>query len=281
MDVSNEIINADYNVSPALFAGETRVLVRSIFNTIQGEMPFAGQPATFLRLGGCNRGAKADIGCAGCDTAFAVADSTYYEASELAQLIRDKMHEDNDGTPRLLVVTGGEPLLQSDALTLFFNLLGDLLSKSFFGDSPRVQFETNGDFDPQNLLRNVEVFQNETFDVYFVISPKSPFKKNPWWTSDGIWESGVFYIRRVINAEPNSVYNKVPKQIEELTSVWGSRVYLSPQTFYKPGSQQEEGDSRQHIDWQRTENAIKRAMDEAARLGCYVSLQAHAYANIR
>jgi organic radical activating enzyme len=44
---------------------DTTVMVKSIFNTIQGEGPFAGYPATFVRLAGCNFGAK-NIACSFC-----------------------------------------------------------------------------------------------------------------------------------------------------------------------------------------------------------------------
>ena len=38
--------------------------VNSIFYTIQGEGPFAGRPAIFIRLAGCN------LQCPGCDTEY-------------------------------------------------------------------------------------------------------------------------------------------------------------------------------------------------------------------
>lgn len=282
MDVSNEIINADYNVSPVMFASETRLLVRSLFNTIQGEMPFAGEPATFLRLGGCNRGAKLDIGCAGCDTSFRVDESEWYDAAEIAELVYHSLIKDNRLAPRLLVITGGEPILQADALIPFFNRLEELDADRYSGIAPlRVQFESNGDFDPRPMFRKVPSILDETITVFCVLSPKSPFKKNPWWLQEDVFVEGTFYIRRVVNGEVNSTYYDVPYQIRDIADVWGHHVYLSPQTFYKAGAKQEEGNSRDHIDWERTDAAVKRAVELASNLGCNVSFQVHAYLNIR
>ena len=64
-------INVDRNVSVRDYddydaAGLLRMT--SLFYTFQGEGPFAGFPAVFVRLAGCNIGAKQD--CKWCDTAF-------------------------------------------------------------------------------------------------------------------------------------------------------------------------------------------------------------------
>ncbi|WP_341758328.1 radical SAM protein [Candidatus Tisiphia endosymbiont of Ditula angustiorana] len=49
---------------PAIFNDGTSLEIKSIFKTIQGEGPFVGMPAVFIRLGGCN------LACNFCDTDF-------------------------------------------------------------------------------------------------------------------------------------------------------------------------------------------------------------------
>lgn len=65
------VIFPDTNISPKHFADAPAdaLLVRTMFPTLQGEGPFAGRPAIFIRLGGCNLGAK-DVGAPGCAWCF-------------------------------------------------------------------------------------------------------------------------------------------------------------------------------------------------------------------
>jgi len=70
------------------------------FYTIQGEGKFTGHPAYFIRLGGC------DVGCVWCD----VKES--WEAGKWPVLAIEKIVDDACFYPgRLVVITGGEPLL--------------------------------------------------------------------------------------------------------------------------------------------------------------------------
>lgn len=75
--------------------------VHSIFRTIQGEGPNAGLPAIFVRLADCN------LRCFWCDTEFAQGE--YIQVEELA---REIIHM-AEGAINLVVITGGEPLLQN------------------------------------------------------------------------------------------------------------------------------------------------------------------------
>ncbi len=54
-------INVDVAIGPAHYKGfreSQHVLVTSMFRTLQGEAPFTGHPAVFLRTAGCNYGKK-------------------------------------------------------------------------------------------------------------------------------------------------------------------------------------------------------------------------------
>ena len=94
--------------------------VKEIFLTLQGEGMQAGRRAVFLRFAGCNlwSGREADraaAACRFCDTDFVGTDGENggrYEAEDLAERVRALWGE---GDRPLVVVTGGEPMLQLDA----------------------------------------------------------------------------------------------------------------------------------------------------------------------
>lgn len=84
--------------------------------TIQGEGKLCGTPSLFVRLQGCNlrcRWATADGTVSVCDTAhtWAEAGGTTVEVSAVVRTIGL-----NIGAMRHVVITGGEPLLQPEAL---------------------------------------------------------------------------------------------------------------------------------------------------------------------
>src|ERR1700674_2053224 len=94
--------------------------VKEIFYTLQGEGMQAGRPAVFCRFAGCNlwSGREADRAtaiCKFCDTEFVGTDGTlggkYSDAASLAAQI-EALWPTPDHTNRLVVLTGGEPLLQ-------------------------------------------------------------------------------------------------------------------------------------------------------------------------
>ncbi len=97
-----------------------------IFKTLQGEGRFAGYPAIFIRLGGCN------LQCDFCDTEFDNYDNFLLE--EIIENIEDLAIKDQNNKIKLIVLTGGEPLRQN-----IENLVKALLKLGFL-----VQIETNG-----------------------------------------------------------------------------------------------------------------------------------------
>ena len=116
--------------------------VKEIFYTLQGEGAQAGTPAVFCRLAGCNlwtgrESERASAVCRFCDTDFVGTDGTlggkYAQADELASQIEAQWPA-NDRAHRLVVLTGGEPLLQVDAA-----LIDALHIRGF-----RIAVETNG-----------------------------------------------------------------------------------------------------------------------------------------
>lgn len=77
--------------------------VQSIFPTIQGEGPYSGYPALFIRLHGCN------LRCRFCDTDFE-SKPTMVGIDSLLFLAQE--YTAKRAFP-LVVITGGEPLLQN------------------------------------------------------------------------------------------------------------------------------------------------------------------------
>ena len=113
--------------------------VKEIFLTLQGEGMQAGRRAVFLRFAGCNlwTGREQDretAQCRFCDTDFVGTDGENggrYEAAALADKVATLWRE----APRkLVVVTGGEPLLQLDE-----KLIDALHARGF-----EIAVETNG-----------------------------------------------------------------------------------------------------------------------------------------
>lgn len=74
--------------------------VMESFHTIQGEGLYSGQAAYFIRLGGC------DVGCTWCD----VKESWDANAHPMRD-VEGIVAEASEGTARIAVITGGEPLM--------------------------------------------------------------------------------------------------------------------------------------------------------------------------
>jgi len=113
--------------------------VKEIFLTLQGEGMQAGRRAVFLRFAGCNLWSgreqdRASADCTFCDTDFVGLDGDNggrYEAADLASRVDELWGQ---GNRRLVVVTGGEPLLQLDSA-----LIDTLHARGF-----AIAVETNG-----------------------------------------------------------------------------------------------------------------------------------------
>ncbi len=98
--------------------------ISEIFFSIQGESSYAGLPCIFIRLAGCN------LKCEYCDTAYA---QDLEQGCEMS--IEDIMHEVKKFKCNMVEITGGEPLIQDEAVLL----IKKLLAKKY-----KVLLETNG-----------------------------------------------------------------------------------------------------------------------------------------
>ena len=84
--------------------------VNEIFYSIQGESSFMGLPFAFIRLTACN------LRCTYCDTEYAFSEGNEKSVAEILEAIRVY-------PTRLVLVTGGEPMLQESVHDLFAELL--------------------------------------------------------------------------------------------------------------------------------------------------------------
>lgn len=119
----------------------TTYSAKEIFLTVQGEGGQAGRAAVFLRFAGCNLWSglerdRASAVCTFCDTDFVGVDGPGGGKFRSAEALADAVNAAWSGEPenRLVVCTGGEPLLQLDP-----PLIEALHARGF-----EIAVETNG-----------------------------------------------------------------------------------------------------------------------------------------
>jgi 7-carboxy-7-deazaguanine synthase len=113
--------------------------ITEIYASVQGETQYAGLPCTLVRTTGC------DLRCTYCDTAYA-----FYGGREMS--LDAIVAEVQRLGPRLVLLTGGEPMLQREIVALAERLLGE---------GYKVMIETSGahpvDVLPPEVVRVVDV----------------------------------------------------------------------------------------------------------------------------
>lgn len=210
-----KVINIDRNLSVRnydAFAVDERLLVTSHFETVQGEGPYAGCPALFIRLAGCNIGLKQD--CPFCDTYFEFATGRQWDHKAWNQAV---------GTSRmdLVVITGGEPLLQWATLRKFIAETYERLPQL------RFQIETNG------MLLTEEILDDMVeLGVAVVMSPKIGHKQSahrplPEWMSK-YWK--FIFLKYVVEDNALSPYYTVPQ--DAIDTMAAGHLYVSGITAY-------------------------------------------------
>ena len=100
------------------------LLINEIYLSLQGESTYAGLPCVFVRLTACN------LRCSYCDTAYAFKEGTKMSLGEIlakvGRLAEPFAKKSTSGVKLPLVeLTGGEPLLQPNALPLMEGLCND------------------------------------------------------------------------------------------------------------------------------------------------------------
>jgi 7-carboxy-7-deazaguanine synthase len=97
--------DTEHRLAPLRGKRPGELLVHEIYRSVQGESTFAGLPCVFVRLTACL------ARCVWCDTPHAFTEGT---ALSLEEVLRQVAAFDCP----LVELTGGEPLLQAEALTL-------------------------------------------------------------------------------------------------------------------------------------------------------------------
>jgi organic radical activating enzyme len=110
-----------------------------IFYSVQGEGSWSGTPSVFVRLAGCN------LACDFCDTDYAL--KFFASVDEVVAQVREL-----GGDCPMVILTGGEPLAQSETPALIAALRAD---------GRRVHIESNG-----------TIFTDLPTDVWLCVSPK-------------------------------------------------------------------------------------------------------------
>ena len=133
--------------------------VTEIFRSIQGESTYAGLPCIFVRLTGCN------LRCTWCDTAYAFHGGTRMSIDDVLGRVQElssgrghdsgtdaRMAGQLEKPISLVELTGGEPLLQPDAVGLAQRLMAENYT---------VLVETSGErfvgILPQQVVKIVDV----------------------------------------------------------------------------------------------------------------------------
>lgn len=220
---TNEIIGQKYfKDAPA-----KSLFVTSMFFTLQGEGPYAGMPALFIRLTKCN------LACSFCDTFFddgewmtfdEIRKKAYYTIVEYwknqGKSIPEWALPKGDVGPVfpdvVLVVTGGEPLLQKNLMDFLIEI------KDTFG---KMQIESNG-----------TVTQDVPEHVTLVCSPKCSEKNGvatKYLAPTKLILERANCLKFVMSADQGSPYNTVPAWAHEWKQTkLGNEIYCSPMNIY-------------------------------------------------
>jgi len=119
-----------------------KLRVVEVFESVQGEGPYQGYLCTFIRLHGCN------LRCKWCDTRYAINGS--YKVYTLETLLKMT----RKFRPKIVEVTGGEPLIQKATIPLLEELSRDYTTL----------LETNGSLNLEKV----------PYGVYNIVDVKPP-----------------------------------------------------------------------------------------------------------
>lgn len=197
---------------------DDRMFVTSMFYTLQGEGPYRGVPALFIRLAKCN------LNCSFCDTFFDNGDWLTFDQidTKITETIVAFYKTKNMEVPQwalerrmVLVMTGGEPMLQKKIGSFL-----ERMEKSFL----YTQIESNG-----------TIVQDIPKSTTLVVSPKCSEKNgtpNKYLTPKPEMLARADCLKFVMSADQNSPYSSVPQWAHEWAYETKKQVFVSPMNIY-------------------------------------------------
>tara|TARA_Y100001970_G_C14215701_1_gene849520 strand:+ start:643 stop:1284 length:642 start_codon:yes stop_codon:yes gene_type:complete len=175
-----------------------KLKINEIFYSIQGESSYTGLPCIFIRLTYCN------LRCSYCDTEYA-----FYDGKDMT--IGNILSEIKKYPTNLVMVTGGEPLIQDYCI----NLIKELINKKY-----SVMLETSGSLKLDKVPKKV-------IKIVDFKCPSSNMKhKNDWTILSNINKNDE--IKFVIGNKEDYDWSKKMIQkykLKELCSILFSPVY--------------------------------------------------------
>ena len=174
--------------------------LHSMFLTLQGEGPYTGHPALFIRLAGCS------LQCPGCDTEYTQGRQSI-TASDLSNKAFDMLSAKPRAT-KLVVITGGEPTRQNLSRLCF-----DLSYAGY-----HIQIESNGMHSLPDRL--IQMIRNG--DVTLCVSPKTARINEDAWVN-------ASYFKYVIDDRHVDPFDGLPTI--SLGHTASPRVVRPPSTF--------------------------------------------------
>lgn len=269
-------------------AKPNELLVTSRFFTLQGEGPYRGHPAYFIRLAKCN------LACSFCDTYFDTGEwRTFNSLLEESDRILDAFYKSRTlPTPAwaqginkkmVLVLTGGEPSLQRN-LSSFLET-----AQPYF---QATQIETNGIFILPDLPESTTV----------VVSPKCLEKEGKvirYLEPNRRMLDRADYLKFVIAApedEHYQPYSAIPSWAHEWAEQTKKQVFVSPMNCYSKrperdkglGTAKERADMSEVVsfwepnllDLKKNQRNHEYAAEYCMKYGFILNLQIHLFASI-
>lgn len=220
---------------------DNTIFVHSVFKTIQGEGTFAGVPAIFVRLYGCN------LQCPLCDTEYMDSKHEMTPEDLVARVTALDLKN------KLVVITGGEPFRQN--ITPHVRAL---IANGFY-----VQLETNGTL---YLPSNSEVPAGFPYDEVMIICSPKAGKINKK------LEVSIDAFKYVVEAGNVSDEDGLPfSALQHTAHPQLARPAFPVRVFVQPADEKDE---------QKNNANLQAAIDSCMKFGYTLCIQVHKIINV-